>query len=141
MNGLVSLSGDCRGGNLTDGNKLLCIRVDHGHPSVKNSTSDHCPILKNAPKFQFPRDFQIFPYVLSPGATGRERKGPPTFWHQGNVGGHSRLPGWTVRIGSDANPRSLRNFPCQANGAEMLRLACCLASERGPRLSLRFTMP
>ena len=39
--------------------------------------------------------------------------------------------GWTVRIGSDANPRSLRNFPCQANGAEMLRLACCLALERG----------
>ena len=39
--------------------------------------------------------------------------------------------GWTVRIGSDANPRSLRNFPCQANGAEMLRLACCLATERG----------
>ena len=40
--------------------------------------------------------------------------------------------GWTVRIGSDANPRSLRNFPCQANGAEMmLRLACCLATEWG----------
>src|SRR5271157_2950733 len=39
--------------------------------------------------------------------------------------------GWTVQIGSDANPRSLRNFPCQANGAEMLRLACCLALERG----------
>ena len=29
------------------------------------------------------------------------------------------------------NPRSLRNFPMQANGAEMLRLACCLATERG----------
>jgi DNA polymerase I len=28
-------------------------------------------------------------------------------------------------------PRSLRNFPMQANGAEMLRLACCLATERG----------
>ena len=39
--------------------------------------------------------------------------------------------GWTVRVGSDANSRSLRNFPCQANGAEMLRLACCLALERG----------
>jgi hypothetical protein len=39
--------------------------------------------------------------------------------------------GWTVRVGSDANPRSFRNFPCQANGAEMLRLACCLATERG----------
>jgi len=29
------------------------------------------------------------------------------------------------------NERSLRNFPMQANGAEMLRLACCLATERG----------
>jgi DNA polymerase I len=39
--------------------------------------------------------------------------------------------GWTVRVGPDANPRSLRNFPMQGNGAEMLRLACCLATERG----------
>jgi hypothetical protein len=39
--------------------------------------------------------------------------------------------GWTVQVGSKANPRSLANFPCQANGAEMLRLACCLATERG----------
>jgi DNA polymerase I len=29
------------------------------------------------------------------------------------------------------NARSIRNFPMQANGAEMLRLACCLATERG----------
>jgi DNA polymerase family A len=40
--------------------------------------------------------------------------------------------GWRVHVGGDkANPRSLRNFPMQANGAEMLRLACCLATERG----------
>jgi len=39
--------------------------------------------------------------------------------------------GWTYHTGSDANPRMLRNFPMQANGAEMLRLACCFASERG----------
>jgi DNA polymerase I len=39
--------------------------------------------------------------------------------------------GWTVRVGPDANPCSLRNFPCQANGAEMMRLACCLTTERG----------
>ena len=31
--------------------------------------------------------------------------------------------GWTIRVGPDANPRSLRNYPCQANGAEMMRLA------------------
>jgi len=39
--------------------------------------------------------------------------------------------GWQVHAGGGANPRSLRNFPLQANGAEMLRLACCLATERG----------
>ena len=39
--------------------------------------------------------------------------------------------GWHVHVGQISNPRSLRNFPMQANGAEMLRLACCLAVERG----------
>jgi DNA polymerase I-like protein with 3'-5' exonuclease and polymerase domains len=39
--------------------------------------------------------------------------------------------GWRLHVGSDVNPRSLANFPCQANGAEMLRLACCLMTERG----------
>jgi DNA polymerase I len=39
--------------------------------------------------------------------------------------------GWHIHVGQDSNPRSLRNFPMQANGAEMLRLACCLATERG----------
>jgi hypothetical protein len=39
--------------------------------------------------------------------------------------------GWTVRTDKNVNPRSLRNFPMQANGAEMMRLAACLATERG----------
>ena len=39
--------------------------------------------------------------------------------------------GWQVHVGPNSNPRSLRNFPMQANGAEMLRLACILATERG----------
>src|SRR6266568_3418050 len=39
--------------------------------------------------------------------------------------------GWNQQVIAGANPRSLRNFPMQANGAEMLRLACCLATERG----------
>jgi hypothetical protein len=43
--------------------------------------------------------------------------------------------GWTVHVGENANPRSLRNFPMQGNGAEMLRLACCLATECGVSIS------
>src|SRR5262245_42372669 len=39
--------------------------------------------------------------------------------------------GWPIHIGEDPNPRSLRNFPMQANGAEMLRLAACFATEQG----------
>ena len=42
--------------------------------------------------------------------------------------------GWRLRVGAEFNPRSLMNFPMQANGAEMLRLACCLATERGIRV-------
>ena len=39
--------------------------------------------------------------------------------------------GWTIHVGADVNPRALRNFPMQGNGAEMMRLACCLATENG----------
>jgi DNA polymerase-1 len=38
--------------------------------------------------------------------------------------------GWCIHVDENPNPRSLRNFPMQANGAEMLRLACCFATER-----------
>jgi hypothetical protein len=39
--------------------------------------------------------------------------------------------GWALHGCCGGNPRSLRNFQMQAHGAEMLRLACCLATERG----------
>ena len=42
--------------------------------------------------------------------------------------------GWTIHVAADPNPRSLRNFPMQANGAEVLRLACCMATEEGIEL-------
>jgi DNA polymerase I len=37
--------------------------------------------------------------------------------------------GWHIHVGENPNPRSLRNFPMQANGAELLRVACCVATE------------
>ena len=42
--------------------------------------------------------------------------------------------GWTVHTGSNPNPRFLRNFLMQGNGSEMLRLACCMATEAGIRV-------
>jgi DNA polymerase I len=39
--------------------------------------------------------------------------------------------GWQVHVGDNPNPRSLRNFPAQANGSECLRLACSFGTERG----------
>ncbi len=47
---------------------------------------------------------------------------------------HSKLWtvfGWAIQVGTNPNPRSLRNFPMQANGAEMLRLAIIMAVEAG----------
>ncbi len=43
----------------------------------------------------------------------------------------STVFGWTLHTENVLRPTTLRNFPMQANGAEMLRLACCLATERG----------
>ena len=66
----------------------------------------------------------------------------PSFWKWSQAAVdhamlHGRLHtvfGWTIRVGPVSNPRSLSNFPMQANGAEMLRLACCLATERGVKV-------
>ncbi|HMG35402.1 MAG TPA: DNA polymerase, partial [Blastocatellia bacterium] len=65
-----------------------------------------------------------------------------TFWNWSEAAvNHAMLKGqlwtvfgWTIHVGENANPRSLQNFPMQANGAEMLRLACCLATEQGIRV-------
>jgi hypothetical protein len=69
----------------------------------------------------------------------KHREAFPRFWRWSEgVVNHAMLKGnlhtvfgWRIRVGSDVNPRMLRNFPMQANGAEMLRLACSLATERG----------
>jgi hypothetical protein len=47
------------------------------------------------------------------------------------TGSLSTVFGWILHTGNTPRPPTLRNFPMQANGAEMLRLACCLASEHG----------
>ena len=42
--------------------------------------------------------------------------------------------GWQIHTSEVINDRSLRNFPMQANGAEMLRIACILLTEAGIRV-------
>lgn len=50
----------------------------------------------------------------------------------GQLAGHlGTVFGWTVRAQGNTRATSLRNYPMQANGAEILRLACCLATEAG----------
>jgi DNA polymerase family A len=39
--------------------------------------------------------------------------------------------GWRMRCPSDMNPRTIRNFPIQSTGAEILHVACVLAERRG----------
>jgi hypothetical protein len=66
----------------------------------------------------------------------------PTYWRWSDAirdyatlhGKLQAVLGWTVHLGENVNPRSLRNFPLQANGGEMLRLACCMATEEGIRV-------
>lgn len=63
----------------------------------------------------------------------------PLFWQwSGAAVDHAILRGrldtvfgWCIHTGPETKLRSLMNFPMQANGGEMLRLACCLANEDG----------
>lgn len=71
----------------------------------------------------------------------RHRETYATFWTWSDAVLHFALTqnylvttlGWRIRLGSSLkiNDRSLRNFPMQANGAEILRLACIFATEAG----------
>jgi DNA polymerase I len=44
--------------------------------------------------------------------------------------------GWRQRLTTDINERSVRNFPMQANGAEMMRIAVAMAIEAGIELCM-----
>lgn len=67
------------------------------------------------------------------------RQAFPVYWHWSDAavnyamltGSIQTVFGWTLHVTPDTKARSLANFPMQANGAEILRLACCLATERG----------
>lgn len=43
----------------------------------------------------------------------------------------STLFGWSLRVTGQTKTTTLRNWPIQAAAAEIFRLACCLATERG----------
>jgi len=74
------------------------------------------------------------------------RRAYPQFWkwsdrlisHVQLEGTYATRSGWRVRRNSlklsDHHKRSLRNFPVQSTGADILRLACCLATERGIKI-------
>ena len=82
------------------------------------------------------------PVIVARDLLRHHRETYSTFWRWSQAavdhamlhGSLHTVYGWTVRVGEQVNPRSLANFPMQANGAEMLRLACILATEGGVRV-------
>jgi DNA polymerase-1 len=82
-----------------------------------------------------------------PAAYGRDLLGQhkrtfPTFWRwvgdvAATAAARRRLVaafGWQLNVTADTRPTTLQNWPCQAAGAEMLRLAIIAAVERGIRV-------
>jgi hypothetical protein len=63
----------------------------------------------------------------------------PRFWEWAEhvvdvgmlTGRLSTVFGWPLYVSDHTRPTTLRNFPAQAHGAEMLRLACCETTEAG----------
>ena len=82
-----------------------------------------------------------------PAAYGRDLLGQhkrtfPTFWRwvgdvAATAAARRRLVaafGWQLNVTAETRPTTLQNWPCQAAGAEMLRLAIIAAVERGIRV-------
>jgi len=44
--------------------------------------------------------------------------------------------GWNMKVSSDTKPTTVMNFPMQANGAEMLRIACIESIRRGVKVCM-----
>ena len=82
------------------------------------------------------------PVIVAKDLLRKHRQTFQTFWEWSdrNVDYallHNRLWtvfGWQIQVAGQPNPRSLANFPMQANGAEMLRIACILMTEAGIRV-------
>jgi hypothetical protein len=79
------------------------------------------------------------PRIVASDLLRAHRETYPTFWRWSDGALDTALLtsslhtvfGWQLHVGESPNPRSLRNFVCQGNAAEMLRLAACLATEHG----------
>ena len=82
------------------------------------------------------------PVIVAKDLLRKHRGAFRTFWKwsDGNVEYallHKRLWtafGWQIQVEGQSNTRSLANFLMQANGAEMLRIACILMTEAGIRV-------
>ena len=82
------------------------------------------------------------PVIVAKDLLRKHREAFRTFWQwsDGNVDHallHKKLWtvfGWQIQVAGKIDARSLANFPMQANGAEMLRIACILMTEAGIRV-------
>jgi len=69
----------------------------------------------------------------------RHRRAYPRFWAWSDgavdiamqTGRIATVFGWPLLVGAGTNPRGVRNFPVQGNGAEMMRLAACFTVAAG----------
>lgn len=72
----------------------------------------------------------------------RHRAAYPRYWswtrgvsREGKVDGVvETVFGWRLNVRGYTRQATVRNFPLQANGAEILRLACCMLIDRGIRV-------
>jgi DNA polymerase I len=146
----AALSGDVEMQHAySSGDPYLWLAKSGGYAPGEATKQSHAPVRDTFKVVYFAANYGMGEHSLSqllgrPAVYARallqlHRRCFPTFWRWSDGAVcygmlYRRLWtvfGWTLHVGSVAKLTSLRNFPVQANGAEMLRLACCLATERG----------
>jgi DNA polymerase I-like protein with 3'-5' exonuclease and polymerase domains len=101
--------------------KMLFLGVGYGMQEVTLASHLNCGIPEARQLLRLYRE--IFPRLTA----WTEEQGDRAMIY----GSISTAFGWRLRVNGTTKPTTLRNFPAQATGAEILRLACCLATERG----------
>lgn len=104
--------------------KACVLAVQYGMQAESLARKIGCPVIEAIELLRLHRE--TYPVFWS--------------WSQANVddgmmvGSLQTVFGWRIHVSADQNPRTLANFPMQANGAEILRLACCMATESGLKI-------
>jgi DNA polymerase I len=134
------------------GDPYLALAIDSGRAPAGATKATHGPIRELFKVVLLAASYGMKEHTLARqldcdvlealALLARHRRAYPRFWAWSDgavdmamqTGRIATVFGWPLLVGARTNPRTVRNFPVQGNGAEMMRLAACFTVAAGVEL-------